>query len=77
MIVQAFSIHINVNSGKLCNKFVSFKGRKEIIVEYDDNKKIECINKEIFEDFSIKIKMEKHLKKEILKTLIPNFSTNR
>ena len=76
LIVQAFSNHVNANSEELRQYFVNFKGKKELVVEYDLYF-IDQIQRKHFEDFSEQInkQMKEYLGDEILQILTPNFST--
>lgn len=56
-IVQQVAIHIGKNPAKLQSKFVSFKGKKEIIVVRNDFRRGEDNPWEnVFDEFSLKIK---------------------
>ena len=77
LIVQAFSYHVNENFNKLRKYFVNFKGKKDLVVTYENITNIKQINKKIVEDFSEQInkQLESYLSKELLDVLTPNFTT--
>ena len=77
LIVQAFSNHVNANSEELRHYFVNFDGKKKLQINYAGIYYKENVNKEILEDFPIKInkKMIEYLGEEILETLTSNFTT--
>ena len=77
LIVQAFSYHVNSNFDKLRKYFINFKGKKDLVVIYENIANIKQINKKIVEDFSEQInkQLEQYLSKELLDVLTPNFTT--
>ncbi|XP_070532260.1 uncharacterized protein [Ptychodera flava] len=74
-ITQGLAIHINENSERLREKFVSHSGKKEIKVRRDDFVKGLATNPwpEVFGEFSEKIKDE--IGATIYDLITPNFST--
>jgi len=77
IIIQTFSTHVNTNSERLRGMFVSFEGKKEISIKYENLVSIEQVDKKIAEDFSIKIneELKKFLGDELINVLTPEFST--
>ena len=67
LIVQAFSNHVNANSEELRKYFVNFKGKKELVLEYNDITFINQIQRKHLEDFSEQInwQMKEYLGDEI------------
>ena len=77
IIIQTFSTHINTNSERLRGMFVSFEGKKEISIKYENLVSIKQVDKKIAEDFSLKIneELKKFLGDELINVLTPEFST--
>ena len=75
-IVQQLGIHINQNSEKLRDKFVNFKGKKEIEVRRDYFVKGKMDNPwdNVFPEFSEKIKQ--HIGEKNHSKIISDFSTS-
>ena len=78
LIVQGFAQHVNFNAERLREKFVNFKGKKEleiIISKYHSYKQMKSKDYEdLFENLSEKIK--ENVGEELINTLDFNFSTS-
>ena len=77
LIVQAFSVHVDVNSEELKNYFVNFDEQKTLTVKYNGIFFAKNFDKKILENFCEQIieQMKEYLGKEILDILTPNFTT--
>ncbi|KAH0790029.1 DUF4419 domain-containing protein [Histomonas meleagridis] len=76
LILQGFSRHININSERFRDLFVSFKGKKDLLVERLRITPDEATNSVwdgIFTEFSQVI--SNNLPEDVIETITPDFST--
>ena len=52
LIIQGFSHHVNINSFELRSMFVTFEGKKELVVNYPVSN-LEEVDAKLLEDFSV------------------------